>query len=146
MLLYFSRFALYAVRSNLMKTTQRPQKCNKTTNTMTSTTAAAFCSVPSRKLGTRLTVVVVVKVAKKKYKNRKCRLIFKKSSLKITSAQLNFSGPWENISILLWLRQLNLTLPDHFSIPCPKPAKGSLTQPLRGQSYPSPNLINLFFN
>jgi hypothetical protein len=60
-------------------------------------------------------------------------------------AQLNFSGPWENISTL-WqylLLQLyktlpNLTLPDQFSIPFPSPAGGTHPCPNGGHLTPAP--------
>ena len=52
----------------------------------------------------------------------------------LLSAQLIFSGPWENISTLwqylfsqLYKTLLNLTLPDQFSIHFPSLAEGYLT-------------------
>ena len=61
-------------------------------------------------------------------------------------AQLNFSGPWENIStfwqyLLLQLNKTlpNLTLPYQFSIPFPNLAGGTHPSPARGHLTPAPN-------
>ena len=53
-------------------------------------------------------------------------------------AQLNFSGPWENISTL-WeyvLFQLYKTLPNQFAIPFPFPAGGIHPSPAGGHLTP----------
>ena len=60
-------------------------------------------------------------------------------------AQLNFSGPWENINTLcqyLFLQRYktlpHLTVPDQFSIPFPNPAGGTHSSPVRGHLSPAP--------
>ena len=65
-------------------------------------------------------------------------------------AQLNFSGPWENISALWQYLLLQLhktlphqTLPDQFSIPFPNPFGGTHPSPTGGHLTPAPNPNNI---
>ena len=65
-------------------------------------------------------------------------------------AQLNFSGPWENINTLFQYLLFplnktlpNLTLPDQNSIPFPNPAGGTHPRPAWGHLTPAPNPDNL---
>ena len=60
-------------------------------------------------------------------------------------AQLNFTGPWKNISTLwqcLFLQLYKtlhyLTLPDQFSIPFLNPAEGTHPTPAGGHLTPAP--------
>ena len=79
-------------------------------------------------------------------------LLYKLSFKSNIKVQLNFSGPWENISILWQYLQLqlnktlpNITLPDQFSITCPNPARDSLTLALPGGNLTqAPNLDTFF--
>ena len=68
-------------------------------------------------------------------------------------AQLNFSGPWENVSTLwqylllhLYKTLPNLALPDQFSIPSPYPVGGTYPSPARGILTPAPNPDNSKLN